>query len=87
MWPSLAQTATDPSAWDALGPWGPAIGALVTFGGGAITWLVKDRARIVTQRDEGLERERNLYDRIITQHEKLVPLIERLARELDRRDR
>lgn len=59
-----------------------------------IAWLVKDRARIITDRDAERTANRSLSDRLVDQAERMIPVLDRGARAiedavrtLDRQDR
>lgn len=77
MWRSLAQMepTPDPSLWEQFGPFG-IVFVLMAI---AIGYLAR-------QLTESQTRERQLYDRITDQAEAFAPLIERLLRELERRE-
>ena len=61
----------DPGLWTQFGPWGAALAVLA----GAIVWLLRDRARLLTDIDERDARERALYDRIIAQGDHIAPVL------------
>lgn len=75
MW-LLSATTGDPTLWTQLfGPWGASLGVLA----GALVFTT----RLLLQSQA---RERQLYDRVIDQGEKLAPVLEEAVRELRRLD-
>lgn len=56
---------------DVIGPYGALVLALA-----AIAWLIKDRARIIADRDAERAARETLHDRLLATTERLVPIIE-----------
>lgn len=76
MWPLLSQAdLTNPGPWE-------------QFGIGAIVFVLMAIAIVVLARQllAALGRERALYDRVASQGAQFAPLLERLLRELERRE-
>lgn len=74
-----AATGSTEQAIASLGPFA----AAALLGLGAITWLIRDRARIITDRDSERAITRAQSERLITQAERVVPVLERTVAALE----
>lgn len=79
----LAESSLDPSTLERLGTAG--IVAVILLG--VIVWLVKDRARIITDRDAERVKAEALAERLVSTIERVIPVLDRAERALDRRER
>ena len=79
----LSEPGVDPSTLERLGTAG--IVAVILLG--VIYWLVKDRARIIADRDAERVKADTLADRLVSTIERVIPVLDRAERALDRRER
>lgn len=73
----------DPATLERLGTAG-IVAVLMAAG---ITWLIRDRWRVVADRDRERQRSHELGERLVEQAERVVPVIERNAAALERATR
>lgn len=54
---------------------------------GVIGWLIRDRNRLIADRDAERERNRSMADRLVATMERVIPVLDRTERALDRQER
>lgn len=67
----VANTANDAELTKVIGPYGALVLALAV-----IAWLVKDRARVIADRDAERAHRQQQADRMLAQAERLIPVLE-----------
>ena len=76
-------TQVDPATWERLGT----AGIVAVIMAAAIAWLIRDRLRVLADRDKERQRNQDLSDRLVEQAERIVPVIERNAAALEQATR
>lgn len=79
MLPAATGGGTEVDAVAALGPFA----AAALLGLAAITWLIRDRARIIADRDHEREVTREQSERLVAQAERSIPVLERTGAALE----